>query len=930
MNNSVIAKEIMKNLHRTVLAGAVALGLVACMPNVSLEERLKTAESYVQNNERSAAIIELKNAISDYPDSAETRFMLGKIYLSSGNGLSAEKELSRAFDINSDLAGLNEALARTYYLLSDLDKLRDHVKHIESTQGEGLLPSLVYSALLEMANENFAEAERLVAAANDISEEALYSRLGSAWLLSASDWNAALSSTEQLIKENPQFSDALLLQAHIISAQGQIEKAAAIYKTYLDQHPASDYVRLFYARNLLLAEKYEEARAPIMELVRLFGSNSLVNQMAAHLEFRVKNFTQAKIYADKAIAANSKDTIAMVISGVSAYQMGKMEQAYQALVPAENLIPRNHPAHKILSMVRMNLGYLEEAVNSLSSFDEVNIQDAGMLKYAVGQFARLGDVTSAQMMLEKARALEPENPQLKSQEGILKIFNGDSAGISDLESALNDDPTMANANVALIYQLMLSGNESEALEKINAWKAADPKSDLAFLLEGVVLNTAQKHEEAEEAFRKAHSLNDKNASVLTFLGFYAAKNEKLADAQSYYQQAISIFPQSKSILGLTYVNQKLSQQSETLSFLEAQLKEKPASTQLTMSIALEYLKQGKAKEAQKVLEGFDNTYANHPHISVMLGDVYTQTQQVDKAIQRFESAAELYPQSPMIALRLMGVYNQARRYADGLALANKTLELYPGNIQTLLLKSNFLLTMNKVEEAEKTFNLIDDNIAKDEFYHQVKGNIAMLSKRFDDAVDAYYELYRLNTNNKNANNLTKALMLAGKTEEALKTIESHVARTPEDASLQMLLADYYKDAKLFDKASGVYKALLELKPDNFVVLNNLAWNEMQQGNVEQAFVYADKALSLAPSNWVVVDTYSNLLIDNNRAQEAVLLIENLLKNSQNSNKPFDLMLTYAKALNLNGQAKQASNVLDGIAPANAAQKNAVDEARSSL
>ncbi len=856
--------------------------------------------------------------------------MLGQVYLSTGNGLSAEKELARAAALNGDLPGLNEALARTYYLLSDLDKLRTHVKNIESSQQEGLLPSLIYSALLEIANENFDEAQRLVSEANDISEEALYSRLGNAWLLSASDWNTALQSTEQLLQENPEFYDALLLQAHIISAQGQIEKAAAIYKSYLDLHPASDYVRLFYARNLLLAEKYEEARAPIKELLRLFGNNSLVNQMAAHLEFRVKNFPQAKLYADKAIAANNKDTIAMVISGVSAYQMGKMEQAYQALVPAETSIPKDHPAHKILSMIRMNLGYLDEAVNSLSSFEEVNIQDADMLKFAVGQFARLGDVTSAQLMLEKARELEPDDPQLKSQQGILKIFNGDSAGIEDLESALNDDPAMANANVTLIYQLMLSGKEGEALEKIAAWKEADPKSDLALLMEGVVYNTEQKHAEAEEAFRKAHSLNNKNASVLTFLGFYAAKNEKLADAQTYYQQAIDVYPQSKSILGLAYVNQKLAQPSETLAFLQTQLKSKPTSTQLVMSIALENLKLGKAKEAQKVLEDFDNTYANHPHISVMLADVYTQTQQIDKAIRKFESAAKLYPNSPMLSLRLMGAYNQAKRYADGLALANKTLDLYPGNVQTLLLKSNFLLTMNKVEEAKQTFNLIDDKITKDDFYFQVKGNIAMLSNEFDEAVEAFYELYRLKTTTKNANNLTRALMLAGKTDEALKTIETHVARTPEDGALQMLLADYYKDAKQYDKASQQYKTLLEKSPENFVILNNLAWNEMQLGNVEQAFEYADKALSIASNNWVVVDTYANLLITTNRSQEAVLLIENLVKSNQGKANPADLMLTYAKALSLNNQKKQASNVLDNIAPANEAEKSAIEALRKTI
>ena len=69
------------------------LALAACGGSDSVEEHLARASQFIAASEYKAAVIELKNALQKDQQSAEARWLLGKVYLESGDALSAEKEL---------------------------------------------------------------------------------------------------------------------------------------------------------------------------------------------------------------------------------------------------------------------------------------------------------------------------------------------------------------------------------------------------------------------------------------------------------------------------------------------------------------------------------------------------------------------------------------------------------------------------------------------------------------------------------------------------------------------------------------------------------------------------------------------------------------------------------------------------------------------
>jgi Tfp pilus assembly protein PilF len=90
---------------------------------------------------------------------------------------------------------------------------------------------------------------------------------------------------------------------------------------------------------------------------------------------------------------------------------------------------------------------------------------------------------------------------------------------------------------------------------------------------------------------------------------------------------------------------------------------------------------------------------------------------------------------------------------------------------------------------------------------------------------------------------------------ARQALEEAVARDDRLPMPQLLLASLYEAAREYDKAIARYRRLLELAPDNTLVMNNLAYAlAVRKNNIQEALPLAEKAYSLAKGNPNVSDT----------------------------------------------------------------------------
>lgn len=77
-------------------------------------------------------------------------------------------------------------------------------------------------------------------------------------------------------------------------------------------------------------------------------------------------------------------------------------------------------------------------------------------------------------------------------------------------------------------------------------------------------------------------------------------------------------------------------------------------------------------------------------------------------------------------------------------------------------------------------------------------------------------------------------------------------------------------------AKSVYAGILEQMPENFVVLNNLAYLYYEDGELNKAMELARKAVGLQPKNADSVDTLAQILIQQDKYEESLSLYESVV------------------------------------------------------
>ena len=101
-----------RRLARFVFLLTIPIALVSCGLWLDDEARIERARVALDNQQYSAAIIDLKNVLRNTPDSAVARKLLGLALAANGDPDGAEKELQLALDLGQPLAEFRVALVQ--------------------------------------------------------------------------------------------------------------------------------------------------------------------------------------------------------------------------------------------------------------------------------------------------------------------------------------------------------------------------------------------------------------------------------------------------------------------------------------------------------------------------------------------------------------------------------------------------------------------------------------------------------------------------------------------------------------------------------------------------------------------------------------------------------------------------------------------------
>lgn len=887
------------------------LGLIflvsACQEKTS-EEHILEAQQFTENGNVAAAIVALKNAAQKEPRSAQVRFELGKLYLEVESYEDAEKELSRALELGYDelvvTPLLAVALQRTgaNVALADLDYQNSALTGAEKME----IGFRQIGSLIQLNKES--EARNLIADLLQLDSNTVYRGLVQAYdYILREELMRALEKSKEMYARAPLNRDVLNFTARLYQINNMPEEAAKVYQNYIIVAPRDVESKFALASMLVDQRKTEEAEVYIDELMELNENNPMLNQMKGIVRAAAKDFKNAKVFAENAIRFGRNDPVNRIIAGLSSYQLEDYEASVEHFSVIASILPDDHPGLRILaaSQLKSNMG--DEAGQILSRVQAVEGDDASLFSRAGYELLRSGNTEAAKNIVEQADRISASAKDL-TRLGILKLSLNDLEGLVDLEEAVAQEPESRTAKTTLASAYLGTNQLDKAMELAKTWQGDEPQSVEGFILESEVLQRQEQYDDAESVINKALALDAKNIPA-------RLAEVRLGMRQKAYEQSLTKIesvlldaPSSLPALAIYFaLKDQLNQRDEGIAYLKKAAEDYADNLNVAILYARVAVNFNQAQQALDALANIEADRTTPVSYWPVKGTALIKSNKADEALDHYELWANFYPNQENAVLGQLLVLDAKRDYQKGANVSTDFLTR-KDSIQVKIMNSYFLIMANELEKGKEVYDSIDASYKALPFLRGVNARINLLEGKPYEALEDAKVAYEQNTSINNMILYVNALDGVGRENESLQVIKAFSERFPNDGRAKLLLGE--KQIKV-DEAGAIatYKDVLLTYPNNFVVLNNLAYLLMDVGELNDAYEYANRAYTIQPNNLAIADTYAQVLIKRGEIAEAVDVYNRAMSNKVNND---EISLNYIEALLKNDNITIAKRRIENL------------------
>tara|TARA_B100001939_G_C16947375_1_gene620841 strand:+ start:3059 stop:5884 length:2826 start_codon:yes stop_codon:yes gene_type:complete len=900
---------IKKFLCGTALSLTLLVSACDNAADLTLDERLQRAVEQQSEGNLEAAIIELKNAVNDYPDSVDARFLLGQIFLELENPDAAEIEFEKARENGKDPEALRIPMAKVWVLQGNYQRV---LQEIQVEETDSLLTKVNKYIVLGKAHfglRHMVKAEEYLEQALQLAPnnvEALVSRAEFHYAQKENDKIAALvARAEALVPGDRKLRE---LKGHYVWAEGDHEQAEKIFAELSRDFPHFGINKLYLAWLQIINGKLERASSALAELRAEYTNNPLVNYVSSLLFLTDKKYNEAKIYAGKALEYNPEDVRALYIAGLATFALKEYEQSYSYISKYSTRLPQDRRAKKMLAQILFNLNRSEEAIATLEPLVEDRADDVQLLNMLAELELRKGKLDQSRIYLERSLEVDKNQPAQQQRLGQLRIATGDvDRGLQDLEAAVANASESYKAKINLVRGYIVSGRYEEAIAVCRALQQEEPENVNGFLCEGVTYLKQGNLGQAETMLKSVLDKDPKNLTSATLLVEIFSSQRKNDEAERYVDLILKHYPDNTLALFSKYIALTLKgQNDDALSYLEQAARTDPTAYQVNLILARTYLKQNRPRDAQVIMKNLLPLYPANTGLLEVDGIARMQLGDYLGAAAAFEKLVSNAPENIKAHLYLAGAYNRSGNWTGLQETARKILALAPDHDigKAHLAKAYF--QQNKWAEADQVLS----SVSSDELYvNEVQGQLNLALRNYDKAVKNYQVIFETVPDNASLFNLARAYNLAGQSDKAVALLTRWQEQHPDDLLASSVLGDLYLSRENYSLAIAQYNRVLKHKPDQPAILNNLAWTLYKQGNIDRALERIRRARDIAPGAAYLLDTEAMILQAKGYHKEAV---RQLRKAVDLEPRNLEYRFHLAQAIYRDGKIEEALPILEEI------------------
>lgn len=813
-------------------------------------KNLKRGETYLQQGQFKAAIIEAKNALQKAPQEASSHLLMARILLEIGQSKAALKQLNQA-----------EANSSPEYLL---------------TKAEALIAQRKFHSAEQLLDNNQA----ILASSKQIQqlELAIQIQLG----LTNTDKAASLS--QQLLKLEPTSAGAHVSLAMIAANKGDMTLAEQHLNSVLAASPDNTKALLLKAKLAKAKNDLEGAEDALTTALTSLNTTDIITpQRASILRSLAEILTQQGRSAEAMIYTR---IIAEALPGqleltnkfeeaLSHLQAGDLEAAETLLEEILTEAPNHQSAGQLLGIIKYNRGDLKAANSYFAdNIDAETAPENATLAFAMTNL-KLNNPERVLALLDDQIG-NVTNEQLLGLYGLAALSaNQLNKGEMALNKALSINPQLSRLRLALATAYNTSNQQQLALQQLQAayqTTPADPYIQKALVRQYLSL---EQKDNADTFIATLAKDQPDNASSLILIGTYQYLTGNNSAATSSLEKALAIEPTSAEAmasLGTLYI--RTNKYPAATQHYRRMIKALPTSTTgykgLFTSLELEDKKQQAIDEVTTMAKTSSHTAA----YSVLV-EFYARNTNFEKANDLLTEAQQKHPQDSnlqQLTARLALAEAQHAFKFKRLALARqaimKGLQAKPDDIrlQTLLVDTE--IAEGNFREAKKITEQLainNGNLAM-----LLRGNIATAESKLAIALNHYQTLWTNQPSSDLAQRIYSNLSNQNKGKEAAEFLQKWATAFPNNPEMLTVKGAVAINNQNYSAAiQDINKAIeLQGKQPSPFLLNNLAWAYLQTGNLTAAEQNASQAYNLAPKSAAIADTYGWVMLKAGKRDEA--------------------------------------------------------------
>ncbi len=846
---------------RTMLGATIAVLLAACGPSDKsgpLDQappQVKSAQTYQQQGQFKAALIEAQNAVRLAPGQMAPHLQIVSLYNELGYFRSAIDAAAIAPDQSDPALILEKARA-----LNGLKKYRSAKNLLlDSNCALGNEQQFYCHLYLGQALAGLGEMESarlaLQKAVQEPSRDNAIVELARIDLLEGKS-NSALAALEPLLDSKKPNSAARLLAAEIAIQRGKYSRAEDYLTDVLGQLPVTDIMlpeRInalqLMSRTLTLHGRIDEAMVydrVLNEQLPDYSANKRLIEKSIDL-IRDNQLQEASEILTQTLE-NGGDSFAGTLLGIVSYLQGNLSQAADMLTAHIDPETANSAALELLLSAKFQLNDIDQVLDILETELQTRSSNANLLGlYGLAKLARQ-DLTGIGY-IEQSLVLDPDNNRLRL--AMLTFYRRQGLlpqALEQARQAYRSNPADPAAQEALIQLLISSDKTEETIALATDIASSSPNDSNALTLAGIAYLMADDATSATKHLQRAIEIAPDNARAWMALARLAYSEQQYATAETYFCNVLNIVPSSIDALkGIISTNEAQHNVAHGLAILHRFSDDNPQNG-LALAVTAQY---------------------------------HLRNQRLQPAISAIEQALQRQENSPYIESVALDAYRQLARksLADSkLSLARKQLSQglaqLPNSIPLLeLLATTEVRDGNPVAANEVVELLLQLAPAKG---YEVLGDIQG-QQDHAKALAAYLDAW----------NIQPSPMIAGKIYGLLRVNDPAQAEAftkdwatqlPGDSQLLLVKAIQAQQSPNPESAIRLYQQLLEADPENVTALNNLAWLYLSQANAgDEALKHAQMAQQIRPEDPAVLDTLGMVFLTQGETDQGIRWLEKALQ-----------------------------------------------------